>query len=369
MSYTDTEMEKNEQPTSPAAKNKKSGKNGLSAAELSNFCGQVALILEAGLPLYDGMETLAGADKASENADIYVAASKGVTETGSLYDALKTDERWPKYLVEMVGIGERSGQLDRVMRGLEDYYAREDRIRSSVVGAVTYPLVLGVMLIVIVLILLWKVLPVFRRVLNSMGVGMSESGSAMMRLGVSLGWIILAVVALVVVLVVGCALLMRTKHRDKVMNLIQKLFPSIRRLNRQLSASRVASVLSMMLSGGFPTGEALEMTSAVLNDKDAAAKVENIRENLESGSTFAEAITNTGIFDELHNRMVTMGSATGREDQVLGKLASLYEEQVEDGITRMVSIIEPTLVALLSIVIGAVLLSIMLPMAGILSSL
>ena len=342
---------------------------GLSSAELSNFCGQVALILEAGLPLYDGMETLDGADKVSENADIYVSASKGVTEKGSLYDALKEDERWPKYLVEMVGIGERSGQLDTVMRGLEEYYAREDLIRSSVVGAVTYPLVLGIMLIVIVLILLWKVLPVFRRVLNSMGVGLTEAGGTMMRLGVAVGWIILALVAVVVIAVVTGVILMRTKHRDKVMNLVQKLMPSLQNLNKKLSASRVASVLSMMLSGGFPTGEALEMTSAVLSDKEAAAKVEDIRNKLEEGSTFAEAVTSTGLFEDLHNRMITMGSATGKEDQVLSKLAGLYEEQVEDGITRLVAIIEPTLVALLSIVIGAVLLSVMLPMAGILSSL
>ena len=347
----------------------KKKQNGLSSAELSNFCGQVALILEAGLPLYDGMETLAGADKGSENADIYESASKGVTETGSLYDALKEDERWPKYLVEMVGIGERSGQLDRVMRGLEDYYAREDRIRSSIVGAVTYPMVLGVMLIVIVLILLWKVLPVFRRVLASMGVGMTESGSLMMRLGVSVGWIVLALVAVVVLLVIAGVILMRTKHRDKVMAIVQKVFPSINKVNNQLSASRVASVLSMMLSGGFPMDEALEMTSNVLTDRDAADKVEHIRKSLDEGNTFAEAVTSAQMFDDLHNRMVTMGSATGREDQVLGKLADLYEEQVEDGITRLVAIIEPTLVAMLSVVIGAVLLSVMLPMAGILSSL
>lgn len=342
---------------------------GLSSAELSSFCGQVALILEAGLPLYDGMETLAGADKGSANADIYVSASKGVTETGSLYTALKEDNRWPEYLVEMVGIGERSGQLDKVMRGLEEYYAREDRIRSSVVSAITYPLVLGVMLVVIVLILLWRVLPVFRRVLSSMGMGMSESGSLMMRLGVAVGWIVLALVALVVIGVLVGLVLLKTRHRDKVLNLAQHLMPSLHKLNRKLSASRVASVLSMMLSGGFPTGEALEMTSAVLSDKEAAAKVESIRESLEGGSTFADAITSTGLFDELHNRMITMGSATGREDQVLEKLAGLYEEQVEDDITRLVSIIEPTLVALLSVVIGAVLLSVMLPMAGILSSL
>ena len=111
------------------------------------------------------------------------------------------------------------------------------------------------------------------------------------------------------------------------------------------------------------------MTSNVLTDRDAAAKVEQIRKSLDEGSTFAEAVTNAKMFNDLHNRMVTMGSATGREDQVLAKLADLYEEQVEDGITRLVAIIEPTLVAMLSIVIGAVLLSVMLPMAGILSSL
>ncbi|MBQ7518976.1 MAG: type II secretion system F family protein [Clostridia bacterium] len=346
-----------------------SKKQSLSSAELSNFCGQVALILEAGLPLYDGMETLAGADSKSDNADIYVSASKGVTETGSLYDALKGDERWPEYLVEMVGIGERSGQLDKVMRGLEEYYAREDRIRSSVVSAVTYPLVLGIMLVLIVLILLWKVLPVFRRVLSSMGVAMTESGNTMMRLGSAVGWIVLAVVAVVVIAVLAGLLLMRTRHRDKVLALAQKIMPSLQRVNKKLSASRVASVLSMMLSGGFPTGEALEMTSKVLSDRGAAAKVDQIRENLENGKAFADAVTDAQLFDDLHNRMVTMGSATGREDQVLGKLAELYEEQVEDDITRLVSIIEPTLVALLSIVIGAVLLSVMLPMAGILSSL
>ena len=347
----------------------KKERNGLSSAELSNFCGQVALILEAGLPLYDGMETLAGADSGSAHADVYSAASKGVTETGSLYDAIKDDGRWPKYLVEMVGIGERSGQLDQVMRGLEAYYAREDRIRSSISSAVTYPLVLGVMLIVIVLILLWKVLPVFRRVLNSMGVGLSESGGLLMRLGVSVGWITLAPVALVVVLVITGVVLMRTKHRDKVMQIVQRVMPSLQRLNKKLSASRVASVLSMMLSSGFPTDEALEMTSNVLSDRNAAEKVLSIRKSLEDGSAFADAVTKTNLFEDLHNRMITMGSATGQEDQVLGKLASLYEEQVEDGITRLVAIIEPTLVALLSVVIGAVLLSVMLPMAGILTSL
>ena len=344
-------------------------KNGLTSAELSSFCGQVALILEAGLPLYDGMETLAGAaEQTGENGDVFKTASKRVTETGSLYEALKADPRWPDYLVEMVGIGERSGHLEKVMRGLEAYYAREDRIRSSVAGAITYPLVLGVMLVLIVLILLWRVLPVFQRVLSSMGIGMSEASTRMMRLGSTFGWIILVLVAVIVIAVIAALILSRTRYSGKVKAIIQKI-PVIHRLNQRLSASRVSSVLSMMLSSGFPTGEALEMTAKVLSDKNAAAEVEKIRTSLEEGKAFADAVAETNLFEPMHERMICMGSATGHEDQVFDKLSQIYEEQVEDHISRLISIIEPTLVALLAVIIGAVLLTVMLPMAGILSSL
>ena len=342
---------------------------GISGAELSNFCGQVALILEAGLPLYDGMDTLVSADKTSANADMYRTASEGVTETGSLYEALKKDERWPSYLVEMVGIGEQDGQLEDVMRGLESYYAREDRLRSSLRNAILYPLSLGVMLLLIVLVMLWKVLPVFRRVLGSMGVGMNESGSVLMRVGAAVGWVILVVVGLALIAVVVGAILMRTSHRDKILQMISRIFPPIRKLRRRISASRVADVLSMMLRSGFSTDTALEMASSVLDDKEAAGKVDVIRTQMEEGKSYADAIESTELFGDLEIRMIRMGTATGHEDQVLGKIADLYDEQVEGEITRMVSIIEPTLVALLSIVVGAVLLSVMLPMAGILSSL
>ena len=347
------------------AKNEKA----ISGAELSNFCGQVALILEAGLPLYDGMETLVDADQGSVNSDMFRSASQGVTETGSLYEALKNDKRWPSYLVEMVGIGEQSGQLEKVMRGLEKYYSREDRMRSAIKSAITYPLSLGCMLVLIVLIMLWKVLPIFRRMLSSMGVGVGESGNVLMQIGATVGWFVLVIVGLVLIAVVVIVLLMRTPNREKVMAFLYKIFPPVQRLSRKLSASRVATVLSMMLGGGFTTDDALQMTSSVLDDKEAAARVEQIRKEMDEGKTYADAIANTGLFDELEVRMIRMGSATGHDDSVLAKVGDLYEEQVESDITRLVSIIEPTLVALLSIVIGAVLLSVMLPMAGILSSL
>lgn len=344
------------------------GKRSITSAELSSFCSQVALILSAGLPLYDGMETLAETTRGTEYADLYEKAYKGVNETGSLYQALKEDDRWPTYLVEMTGIGEQTGQLENVMNGLSEYYGREERIRSSVISAVTYPLVLGVMLVLIIMIMLWKVLPVFQRVLNSMGMEMTRSGSALMNLGSTIGWVVLALVGAVVLAVVVCAILLRTSARDGVMAFLRRLFPPIRTLSMKLSSSRVASVLSMMLSSGFPTGEALRLMPSILSDAEAGDRVRGIHNNLESGMSFAEAMEQSKLFEGLHNRMIRMGVAAGREDQVMNKIAGLYEEQVESGIAQLVAIIEPTLIALLSIVIGAILLSVMLPMAGILSS-
>ena len=344
------------------------GKRSITSAELSSFCSQVALILSAGLPLYDGMETLAETTRGTEYAGMYQSASKGVNETGSLYEALKQDDRWPTYLVEMTGIGEQTGQLESVMNGLADYYGREERIRSSVVSAITYPLVLGVMLVLIIMIMLWKVLPVFQRVLNSMGMEMTRSGAALMKLGSTIGWVVLALVGVVVLAVVVCAILMKTSARDGVMAFLRRLFPPIRNLSMKLSSSRVASVLSMMLSSGFPTAEAFRLMPTILSDGEAASKVEGIRNELDAGGAFADAISHSKLFDGLHDRMIRMGVAAGREDQVMAKIAGLYEEQVEVGIAQLVAIIEPTLIALLSIVIGAILLSVMLPMAGILSS-
>ena len=346
----------------------KNGKRGPGPAELSAFCSQVALMLSSGMALYDGMEALANAAIGSPEAELYQSVSVGVTETGSLYEALKRDGRWPAYLTEMAAVGERTGRLEEVMKGLSEYYEREGRIRRAIVSAVTYPIVLGLMMLLIVLVMILMVLPVFRRVLGSMGVAMTATGELMMSIGVNTGWVVLVLVGLVVLCVLACAILMKTGARNKTLSFLKGIFPPLNHIIGRLAASRTASVLSMMLSGGFPLEEALVMVPSVLPDAAAAAEVGDIRKKMDDGASFADAVTSSRLFDPLHSRMIRMGVEAGREDEVMFKIAATYEEEVEDGIAGLVSIIEPTLVALLSIVIGAVLLSVMLPMAGIISS-
>ena len=157
-------------------------KQRISSAEIASFCNQIGLILEAGLPLYDGLESMCISVKGTKEEALYKAVFDGFNETGSLHSALKKEGSWPDYMTELIGIGEQTGQLEYVVKGLAVYYERESRLRSAITSAVTYPLVLGVLLVIIVLTMIWKVLPVFQRVLNSMGTELSGAGSAMIRL-------------------------------------------------------------------------------------------------------------------------------------------------------------------------------------------
>lgn len=254
--------------------------HGLTPIELSSFCSEIALMLGAGMPLYAGMEALEKTYEDDAHAALYRGVSETLTQTGSLRDALESAHAFPTYLVEMCGVGERTGHLEDVMRGLSVYYERESRIRQAVRSAVTYPLVLAVMMVLILLVLILKVMPVFRTVLGSMGVTMTETGSVMMSVGTALGWVVLALVLVFVLAALACVLLLRSKKRDRALAALKKAFPPLRRLSMRLASSRAASVLAMMLSSGFPLEQALEMVPLVLPDEEAAGEIAQIREKM-----------------------------------------------------------------------------------------
>ena len=343
----------------------------LNSEELSVFCDQIALMLESGMTLRDGIDMLAeDEEKQGAKSRPYSRMRETIEETGSLYIAMKEQEQdWPHYMVEMVGIGEETGRLEEIMRNLSAYYRREGRIKSAASSAVTYPLVLGVMMVVIIAVLLWRVMPVFRRVLGSLGVNPDGASVRLMNIGAIAGWVVLILIALLLVAVIVVVILMRTKHREKVMEFLRKILPPVQQISHKLSSSRIAGMLGMMLSGGFPIENALDMAINALDDPVSIEKVKQIQNKMAEGEPFADAIASSGLFTDFYNRILKIGAASGNEPQVLTKIAEVYEEQVEDDLSRLISLIEPVLVALLSIVIGAILLSMMRPMASVMSSL
>lgn len=348
---------------------KKKEKGVLAPAAVSEVCLQLAFILESGMALEDGAGALADESEKDGLQPVYQALCAGLNETGSLCEAMRRSAAFPAYAVEMAGVGETTGRLEAVLRGLADYYEREARMREAITDATVYPIALGAMLVVIVLVMLCKVLPVFRRVLGGMGVGAADAGGALITLGAWLGWIVMALVGLAVLAALGCALALRTQARERVLRLLRRVFPQLRRIEAERSAARAALALSRMLSSGFGPEEAAATAASVLEDGAAAARMKDMRQALEEGEAFSDALERSGLFQPRQMRMIRAGAQAGRGAQVLEKLAADYEEAAESEIARIVSVIEPTLIALLSVVVGGILLSVMLPMARMLTSL
>lgn len=346
---------------------KSAPRRGVAPDEVSVFCEQVALMLSAGMRLHDGVEAVRDG-LPEKSRDLYRVLSDTVDQTGSLYEGLVAAGGFPDYMVEMTRIGEKTGKLEQVMQNLSYYYRREGRIRRSIANAVVYPLVLGVMLACVIIVLVTRVLPIFEQVLGSMGMGMSGAGMALMTFGMTAGKVILILVAALIVLTIAVFVLMRTKYRGRVLSLLRRFFPPLRRINRKLSATRFASVMSMMLQSGFPMEDALAIAPSILPDDLVRERLAEMDAAVKEGMPFSDALEKTGMFDELHNRMIHMGFAAGQVDSVMAKIADIYEEEVDGGISGLISVIEPAMVALLSIVIGAILLSVMLPMAGVIAS-
>lgn len=336
------------------------------AGETAVFCTQAALLLEAGIPLGEGLATLVGEGTPAGRGPLARVADT-VQETGSLYEGVRAAGVFPAYMVQMIRIGEAAGKLEEVLRSLGRYYEREETLSRSVRSAVLYPVILILLMAAVVAVLVIAVLPVFSQVFAGLGADLSTAGASWMEAGVWIGRIaLIAVAVLLVCLAVLFILSLTAPGRAWLLRLGARL-PGLRGTSRQIAASRFASVMAMLLSSGYDLNEALEMAAAIVPDAHLKAQIGQCRERVAQGDSLAAALQEGALFSGLYARLLQTGEQAGRLDEVMERLAVHYEEEADQSLGRLVSVIEPALVIVLSVIIGAILLSVMLPLISILS--
>ena len=348
-------------------KNPKKGKR-FSSEDVSLFCSQVALILKSAIPLADGI----GAIKESVADDAAVkmidALEKAVMQGIPFYEALRVCGRFPDYMVNMIEIGEKAGKLDQVMESLAKYYDREDQLKKSIRSAVLYPFVLVVMMSVVIAVLVIKVLPVFNEVFRDLGSSMSQTARVVLDVSANVGIAALVILLVLIVLFVAGVIASRTPAGSRFFGNLFDRFGSKKGLAAKVASARFASVMAMMLSSGYSVDEALKLIPNIIPNQTIRDKVARCGKLLEGGASFTAAIEEVGIFPGVYGRMVGVGNKTGNLDTVMQRMADLYEQEVDSSISRMVAVVEPVLVGILSVIIGAILLAVMLPLMGVMSS-
>lgn len=346
----------------------KKEKSGLTAEEISVFCEQISLMLGSDIPLIEGIEALCEDYRGTRGAKALEVMRDEMHESGSLACAVAKAGVFPEYMTGMVRVGEDAGQLDRVMQGLAAYYLREAQLRRTAANAVRYPLTLIAVMALVVLVLVLRVLPIFDQALRSLGGDLPGYSLSMMRVGQAAG----VGVFVVMVLILVCALVIygltrNGRHPELRRRLLMRI-PALGRLQRLRTAQRFSAVLSMLLASGFPLEQALELIPSVFEGEDERTLMQKVCDRVLDGATVYDAVAETHLFDTLHLRMLRVGFTSGQADTAFAKVAQLEAEEIEEATGRLISLIEPLLVVVLSVMIGAILLAVMMPLAGVLSA-
>lgn len=337
-----------------------------SNTELASFCEQLALILRAGLPPAEGLHIMLEDSTQSGEREVLEGLLAHM-EGGGLADALKASGLFPAYLVQMAAIGEETGSLDEVMQALGRHYEREADLSRSLRHATLYPaIIIGMMLLVIV-ILLVRVMPIFEQVFVQLGTELTGPALLLMRTGELLSRYSLAFALLFAVLAALIVYGQTPAGRSRYRRLGYRL-PPTRRMLEKIAACRFASAMALTLRSGFTPEHSLELVLPLSEDPVFVQKLERCLKELREGQALAPALRRSEIFSGLHARMAAVGEKTGSMDQVLAQLAQLTEEEIDSRLTQTLAVLEPTLVVGLSLVVGIILLSVMLPLMGIMSS-
>lgn len=339
----------------------------LTARELSSFCGQMGMLLHSGISTAEGLHILCDESKTDTDREILTPLIRSVEETGSLSQALEESGYFPKSMTAYVKTGEETGCLDEIMASLSDHYDQEQEISDQIRSAVTYPLIMLGMMAVVILVLLLKVLPVFQQVFQQMGLEMNGVSRGLLNAGNMISRYSALFLVLAVVLI-GCILFFSLTEKGHM--LLKKMvthLPVFREIPVAMDYSRLTQGLSLGLRSGLSPETTLGLTKALLSQPEILEKVEKTAKLLEEGETFSKALTETGLFSGMEGRLITVSFYSGSSDETFKKLSLQYTEKSVGLISQAVSVVEPTIVILLSLLVGLVLLSVMMPLLGILS--
>ncbi len=340
----------------------------LSNAEIADFCSQMALLFQAGIPPAECVNILMEETPSESGRKILAQIHSVVSAGNPLHEAIASTGAFPDYAVRALALGEESGNLDLSLKSLGEYYEKEASIRESFKSAVAYPIVMICMMLAVIFILVSKVLPVFRQVFTELGSDMSGFAATLLNIGQRLeksSVLIIVLAAVLAVLILACCKI--PALHAKATGLLRHL-PFVRGFYDELASGRFAEGMGMCLKSGMDTFHSLEITRDLVCDSDMEAKIDACRTSLEQGDDLRDALVNAGIFGTKYSQMIAAGFQSGSVETVFFKIADDHRKSLDHKVSSLLSVIEPTLVIFLSVVVGMILLSVILPLMGIMSS-
>lgn len=343
-------------------------KKELTPRFLSEFCEELSLFIKAGVTIGDGLSAIA--EDYDDPTGFLTSLAETAGNGGTLFEALSATKRVPQYMLDSVNLGERTGRLEACLVSLSEYYDRRANLTAEVRSALLYPFVLIIMLAAVMAVLATMVLPIFEDVFEQMGVTMTALSGSLVTFGRVLTRVSAVVVGVLAAVIILALIIYAIPPARSALGRAYRRRWGGRGLFGEALTARFASAMSTAIASGLGTEEAVDLAGKVVSGvKSVDEGLETSKEMLKNGARLENALSASGVFSARDSRLLSLAVRTGTADTVMADIARRSEQCALEDIDEKLSRIEPTLVVIISVVVGAVLLSVMLPLTGIMSSL
>ncbi|MBQ7916226.1 MAG: type II secretion system F family protein [Firmicutes bacterium] len=336
---------------------------------IADLCQQLALLLRAGVMLDDGLILLSEEEKDPAYRDL-LASIAGQLQEGSLLSAAFAQAScFSPHATGLLEVGERVGRTEETLLALSRYYEERERTNRQLRNALTYPAILLLMMLVVIVVLLSRVLPVFDEVYASLGGSLTGLAGGLLALGNGLNTILpLLGVLLGIIVLAILVFALSSGVRSRVIQFWNRYWGD-RGISRKMNDAQFAQALSMAFSSGLPLEEGLTLAGALLKDKPQAVKrCKACLDLLHDGADLSAALGETSMLPSSACRMLTLGMRAGTGDAAMEEIARRLSEEATEALENKVASVEPALVLITSILVGAILLSVMLPLMNIMKA-
>ena len=333
--------------------------------DLAIFCRQFAVMIESGVSLTRALEILSEQTEKRKLRDAILKIKRDVEGGKSLGEAMKEHPKiFPDLIVQMVTVGEQSGQLVNTLKQAATFYEKMDSIRRKVVSAMAYPAVVFLVLIVVSTAMLLFVIPSFAKMYEE--VGAKLPGPTLFVIGISkfLQRYFLIILGALFVAIVALRRFIKTENGKFLWDNFTMRVMIFGPLLKKVAIARFARTLSILISSGVEILESLKITGKASGNKVIGKAMDRVAEKISAGETITKPIQETGIFPPLVVHLISVGEESGRLGDMLSKIADFYDDEVDTAVATLASTIEPIMIVIIGVFVGGMLIAMYLPIFG-----
>jgi type IV pilus assembly protein PilC len=333
------------------------------SALLLVFCQELSALLKAGLPLVQSLEIMLERQRHPVFRASLEAVRDRVKSGTALSDAFRAErDLYPPMLSASLVAGERSGNLEGVLRRLAQYLRLNLALKKKAISASVYPLMLFGMMFVLVSILVVVVIPKFQDFYKDFNVELPLLTRIMMSVSTTVAHNIIWILIVLVVLILAGLSWLRREGSGVVVDRFLFRVPYLGGLMRMYATSQLARTLSALLSGGLPLVNAMDVASASVGNRAMAAGVAAATPQIREGRSLTSALESTQMLDNLALEMVKVGEQTGALADMLTAVADFYDEEIEARMAAVLALIEPVMLVCMAVIVAGMLLAFYLPL-------